>query len=382
MVWIATSALTAGPPRNDGLNGITIEAPVSGGFTQARPPIICTLNRGYFVKKRIFGVLLLLLFPALLPLACKSGGNSLSSPSGPPGPTSTFTPTFTPSPTPTFTPTPNCTTVPDISAAINSLSNGGITDISGDDATDTPGLYLDGLGSTGNIFSFHVSSAVTLSFSLCPTENPPESDRDMILAIRSGYCGTRTDIAFNDDACDLLPEIQGFQAAPGVDYYVVPMDYGQGVSYDLRILSGPVPGLVCTMTPVSTPQAVPQGQQPDCTTAYPLGTLGTGDSVATGHLDDEVNTDDYYSLVPTNSGTVTVSLDCYDNGLNQADFQIFGYQSPCGSPETLISNGSSSTTPGATFQQFNFPATAGVTYIIDVDAYFGGGPYRLTLQTP
>src|SRR5580693_6253284 len=109
MVWIATSALTAGPPRNDGLNGITIEAPVSGGFTQARPPIICTLNRGYFVKKRIFGVLLLLLFPALLPLACQSGGNGPSTPvghggGGPQPPTATLTATSTP----TITPTPNC----------------------------------------------------------------------------------------------------------------------------------------------------------------------------------------------------------------------------------------------------------------------------------
>ncbi len=336
------------------------------------------------MKKLAFGISVLVLLPVLLPWACNSGGNSPSSPSGHgSGPIATFTSTFTPSPTPTLSPTPNCATVPDISAAINSLSNGGITDISGNDATDTPGLYLDGLGSTGNIFSFHVSSAVTLTFSLCPTENPPDSDRDMILAVRGGSCGTRTDAAFNDDSCDLLAEIQGFLAVPG-DYYVVVMDYGQGSPYDLRILSGAVPGVVCTVSPTSTPQAVYAGQHPNCSEAYDLGNgaqLPTGDSAVTGsNLDDAVNTDDYYSFVPANSGTVTVSLDCYDNGLNQADFQLLAYDGCPDSNQNFVASSSAQTA----VQSLNFPVTAsaGVTYFIDANAIFGGGTYRLTVQTP
>jgi len=318
---------------------------------------------------------------AFLFTACNS--NSPSSPSGGGSPSFTPTPSFTPSPTPTLSPTPDCTTVPDISSTINGLSSGGITDILGNDASGTPGLYLEGLGSTGNIFRFQVSSPMTLTFSLCPTENPPISDRDMILAIRSGACGATADAAFNDDSCDLLPEIPSFHASPGITYYVVPMDYGPGAPYDLRILSGPLPGVVCTVTPVSTPQALPAGQHLTCAAAYDLGKgspLSTGDSVGTGQLDDSTNTDDYYSFIPANSGTVTVSLDCYDNGLNQADFDLYGF-SGCSSG-TDQGPVNSSTAPNTVFQQFNFNASAGATYFIDVNAYFGGGTYRLTVQTP
>ncbi|MGH7740318.1 MAG: hypothetical protein ACREL1_09260 [bacterium] len=329
--------------------------------------------------KKTWGLAALLMVAILcaMPWACSSSKSAPVGPSGGGSGTDSPTPTVTVTTTPT--PTPDCASVPDISPAINALAVGGVTDIMGDDTIGMPGLDLEGFGPTGSLFGFQVNAAVTLHFSLCATENPPNSDRDMWMAIRAGSCGSRVDLVSNDDSCDLLPQLPAFYPTPGVNYYVVAADAGPGSPFKMRVLSGPVPGAVQMVSPVSTPQTTVQGNQLSCAAAFNLGTLGTGDSAAEGSIEDEVYTDDYYQFQTQNNGGVTVTLDSYDNGLNQADFEIFIYDDCPDSSSNFIG---SSTTPGATSQQFIFTAAAGGSYIVDVNAAFGAGPYRLTLQTP
>lgn len=320
------------------------------------------------MRKPILCILFLTVFCTLLSLACNGGGNGPAGPtSGPPA--ATATPTTTTTSTPTATLTPSCTGYTDITANI------GGADVQGNDSTDFPAMDLEGTGPNGDVYTFNLSSAATLTFSLCPTD---DFDRDTYLFLRSGHCWNKTGELSNDDACDLLSEIAGAVLSPGTYFLIVTENGGDGPGpYTLRITSGAVPVVVCTATPVSTPQAVPVGQHSSCSLAYSLGSLGTGDSVATGHLDDSVNIEDWHSFTPVNGGTVTVTVDCYDNGLGQADFEVFGYgQCPAGSSV------GSSTSQGTTVKQFIFVALASTTYYLDIFDNFGSGNYRLTVQTP
>lgn len=322
----------------------------------------------------MFGALLMLLFSILLPLACKSGGDGPSSPSGQGGGgPQPLTATSTSTSTPTITPTPNCL---DATPIATTSING--PDIVGNDSTDFPPMDLDGTGPNGDVYTFTLSSPATLNFSLCPTD---DFDRDTYLILRSNYCWNKPDTFFNDDACDFLSEITGASLAVGTYYLIVTENGGDGPNqYTLRVTSGTSPGPVCTASPTSTPQAVSQGQHPTCSLSYDLGNSGplnTGDSVATGNINDDSDTDDWYSFVTANGGPVTVILDCFDNGLGKADLDIYGY-SAC---PIVGSSVGSSTTQNAT-ESFTFTANAGVTYYIDANAYFGGGSYRLTVQTP
>ena len=105
--------------------------------------------------------------------------------------------------------------------------------------------------------------------------------------------------------------------------------------------------------------------------------MGTGQRIGTGQIDDSVNTDDYYSFTPSHSGAVTAAtLDCFDNGMGATDFDIYGF-SDC--PTATSVGASTSTNP---VERFTFTATAHTTYYVDVNAYFGSGTYRLTVQTP
>jgi hypothetical protein len=316
-----------------------------------------------------------LAFSALVPLACNSGnGNSPTSPSHSGLPTNTNTVTATPTSTATITPTPNCQdATPIATTSINGPA------IQGNDATDLPPMNLDGYGPNGDVYTFTLSSPATLNFSLCPTD---DDERDMVMILRAGHCWSPDTVFGPDNACDSLPEITGFPATQvGNPYYlIVAENGGDGADpYTLLVTSGSVPGVICTVTPTSTPQAVAEGEQQSCQAAYNLGSLGPGDSVATGYLTDDADTDDWYTFTANDSGPVTVTMDCFDNGLGQVDFDIYGFNS-C--PTTSGSSVGSSSSENNPEEQFVFTAMAGATYFIDANAYFGGGPYRLTIQVP
>lgn len=307
----------------------------------------------------------------LSPFACsKSGNNNPTSPSGG-GSDSTLT--FTMTPTQTFTPTvtltPNCLGFTDVTANIDGPP------VAGPD-TGVPAMDLGGYGPNGDVYTFTLTTTEILNFSLCATD---DDTRDMVLFVRQNYCWNETGQLFNDDDCDLLPELTGESLLPGT-YYIIAADYNSAVPpapYTMIIKSGSL-SPIYTVTPTVSSTAITPGTHPSCSVAYDLGqgSQVTGEYVVTGQIDDTVDVDDYYSFDPLNTGPVTVTMDGFDNGLGQADFDIYGY-SNC---PTSTSVGSSTTTNPV--EQFSFSVTAGSTYYLQANAYFGGGPYRLTVQTP
>ncbi len=333
-------------------------------------------------------VILLLVSFSVVPIAYQSNSVSLPTKSQNQASTQTTVPTFTPTcngtcpPTFTFTPTPSLTPTetPSCSGYTDVSGNIDGADFGGDDTSSTPSLInLEGYGPNGNVYTFTLASPKTLNFSLCPTEDP---NRITFLAIRSSCWDSSTDKATNSGYCDDLSEIVGLSLSAGT-YYIV-MAEGSGSipgPYDLRIKSGNI-GTVCTVTPVSTPQAVTPGTYNSCSNVYDLNggnPISTGERVGTGQIDDSINTDDYYSFTPRNNGPVTVTLDCFDNGMCTTDFDIYGFNNcPVGGTPTSV--GSSNTTNPV--EQFSFTASGGTTYYVDVSAYFGAGTYRLTVQTP
>lgn len=317
---------------------------------------------------------------ALLPLACggSKGGNAITSPAGSGNNSSQATNTFSPTQTltPTITNTPDCL---DATPIATTSING--PDIHGNDTGDTPPMNLEGTGPNGDLYSFTLTSTTTLSFSLCPTE---DESRDTYMILRAGHCWNQSGEYTNDDACDYLSELTNLSLGAGTYYLLITENGGDGPApYILRVRSGTISGPVYTVTSTATATAVPSGEQLNCSVARDLGAgspLPTGETIVTGQLDDVVNTDDYYMVEPANSGTVTITLDGYDNGLNQADFDLYLNSGCSGTTDTGFIT--SSTTVGATSQQITFTATGGTGYFIDVYAAFGAGTYRLTVQTP
>jgi hypothetical protein len=327
------------------------------------------------MKRKQKFYIVLLLFGALFGLFLGNlscGNNSPTSPKG--TPTNTTTPTgtlptstFTTTGTPTFTPT--CGTYTSLTANIDGA------DFPGNDTGHTiPALILLDQGGTnvGDIFTFTLASPAILNFSTCPTADP---SRDLVMYVRAS-CWSPAGEAYNDDTCDLLPAISGLSLPAGTYYILVAENTGSVAGpYVLRIKSGTLPP-VATASPASTPTVVPTATYTTCTTSYYFGSLGTTDRVGEGNVDDSVNTDDYYSFKPIHSGPVTVILDSFDNGMGITDFDLYGF-SDC---PTVTSVGSSSgSTPS---EGFTFTSVGGTTYYMDVNAFFGSGPYRLTIKTP
>ena len=302
----------------------------------------------------------------------------------------TVTRTFTLMPTPgigtvvaTLTPTvtvtanPNCPVVADVSSHI------GGTDYLGNDLGHTlPGtINLDQGGtSTGDLLSITLTSAQTLNFTLCPTE---DLSRGLVLYIRSNCSAAGGEYYNAGGVCDTLPQITGVSLAAGTYYLILAessVTDGPG-AYDLRITSNNPAVAVCTVVPTVTPVTVPSGTYVGCSNIFPLnnGAAFSGQAIATGSLTD-INTDDFYSFVPSTTGTATVILDCFDNGLDNVDFDIFAAAScpTSGSAPPLIAE-SESTNP---VEEMSFAVTAGSSYYIDVEEYLGSGAYRLTVQSP
>ena len=122
---------------------------------------------------------------------------------GPCPPTATFTSTASPTVTitPTRTVTPTCGSYTDISANIDG------TDLTANDTGHTlPSFVLldQGGTTTGDIYTFTLTSSKVLNFSLCPTEDP---SRDITLYVRPS-CWNNAGESYNSGYCDLLPEIQ------------------------------------------------------------------------------------------------------------------------------------------------------------------------------
>lgn len=328
----------------------------------------------------LFLYLFLISALSIFTLACPGKNNPSSPQSSAPTDTPTCngtcppTPTYTRTITPTPTNTPSCTGYTDVTSNIDGA------DINGDDTTSTPALInFEGFGPHGTVYTFTLTSPKVLNFSLCPTE---DGNRSTFLAVRSSCWNPGTDLASNSGYCDNLSEVVGLSLPSGT-YYLVMGDSPSAPTslgpYVLRIKSGNLPSVVATVSPTSTPQAVPSGTYSSCTSPYDLNggsQVGTADRVATGQIDDTTNTDDFYSFTPSHSGSVTVTLDSFDNGMNTADFDIYG-DSNCPLGGTGWS--SSGVTP---VEQFTFTATAHTTYYVDVNAYFGSGSYRLTVRTP
>ena len=308
-------------------------------------------------------------------------GNNPTSPMQNPGPTATNTPacvnasntpctaTNTPTNTPSATPssTPTCVTVQgDITSNINGA------DVNGDNSTHTPSGDLEGYGPNADIWSFTIGVTTTLNFATCPSE----SAMDNVMWIRKVCWDSSTDVAFNDDSCDLLASIYGVTLPPGTYYvFVAAFQSGDQGAYKLRVKSNAV-SLVVAVTPVATPQAATEPNNA-VTQAMDLGggsSLGTGQVIATGIVDDGGDTNDFFSFVPANGGTAAVTLDNFDNGMVSQDFDLYGYNS---TPTQIASNAAVTAV-----KTINFPVTAGQTYYLQVNAYFGSGSYRLTLHTP
>lgn len=335
-------------------------------------------------KLYLFG---LLLMPILLCTFACQGPSAPTSPA-PGAPTKTATATSTPTSTGTISPTatPPCVGVPDVTANINGA------DYDGNDTGKTFSPSLLGLDqggtSAGDILTFALTTSMTLNFSLCPTE---EIGRAMMMYIRP-ICTNPTGETFNGGYCTGMAEITGLTLSPGTYAIILPEAPGSSVGpYVLRIISGTLSSTVCGPSNGVVPEAIPPGEFGDCSTIYEMngtghnGTFGapfSGIRAVTGELDESANianTDDFVSFTPTNSGPVSVTMDCFDNGLGANDFDVFcAAICPDGTipPYVGLSDGIGPT------EQFTFVGTAGTTYYLDVQAYQGVGPYRVTVQTP
>lgn len=294
-------------------------------------------------------------------------------------PTATASPTSSPTgtvPGATNTPNPSCPSNGDVTAYIDNSQY-----VGNDTGHILPAsIDLDhGGGLNGDLLTFTLSSSETLNIGLCATE---DLNRNLDIYVRP-VCNSTTSEYYSGPYCAGLGQIANMSLSAGSYYIILSEDTnsdGPG-AYALRIKSGSIASAVCTVVPTVTPIAVPSGTYNSCSAvfAFNSGAAASGERIATGQLDDTTNTDDFYSVIPTSSGTVTVTLDCFDNGMNNVDFDIFAAAScPTGSTPPLI--GSSATTDPV--EQFTFPCAAGSTYYIDVEAYLGSGSYRLTVQTP
>ena|GEM_PF-2393707 len=297
----------------------------------------------------------------------------------PTGKTATATFTATPSPTgspvPTNTPNANCPTNADVTSYIDGA------DYVGNDTghTISAGIPLDHGGTyIGDVLTFTLTTAKTLNFSLCPTE---DLSRATIMYIRSD-CTNISGESFNLGYCAGLPQIVNLSLSAGTYYIILAESGGDGPApYALRIKSGSTASPICTVVASASPVNLTPGTHMSCSASFAFngGVTASGQRIGTGNLDDTTNTDDFYTFVPAVSGTATITLDCFDNGLNNVDFDIYAADTCPGSGKPPLLGQSATTDP---VEQFTFAVTAGTTYYVDVEAYLGTGPYRLTVQTP
>jgi len=339
--------------------------------------------------KKKFYILAVLFLPLILGnLACPGPTATPTAP--PPAPTNTVGPssTFTPTSTGTISPTatPLCTSATDVTVNID-----GADYLGNDTGKSTPaGLNLDQGGTaTGDILTFTLASPMVLNFSLCPTE---DINRALVMYIRS-TCTSTTGETFNGGFCSGVAQITGLSLAAGT-YYII-LSEGSGSAgpgpYVLRIKSGTLSSTVCGPSSGVVPEAVPTTTFGSCLSVYQIngtphnGTYGapfSGSRAVTGILDESdtiANSDDFVSFISTNSGSVTVTMDCFDNGLGSNDFDIIGTTDCPTSGEPNIVGQSIGLTPT---EQFIFTAVGGTTYYLDIQAYQGVGPYRVTIETP
>ena len=306
-------------------------------------------------------------------------------------PTNTWTPTNSPTPTGTIspTPTPLCPGAPNVTANIDG------TDYIGSDVGKTiPGFFnLDHGGtSVGDILTLTLASPMTLNISLCTTE---QLGRKMALYLRPSCANANLEF-FNGGFCAGLPELTSVSLTAGTYYILLAENPGtstpSGGVYTLRIKSGSTSSNVCGPSTGVVPEVIPCLSFGSCSNYYqmngnpPVGNYGapfSGTRVATGSVDESksiANTDDFLSFTPMVSGPVTVTLDCFDNGLSVNDFDIY-CAATCPTDKTVppYVGFSNTTNP---IEKFVFTGAGGTTYYLDIQAFQGTGSYRITIQTP
>ena len=152
-------------------------------------------------------------------------------------------PILTPIPTITFTPpalpNPNCAEVPivDLTGYVNRAPYYGNILSSTDRFSDTTAGSA-GIGSPDDLFVFTVFQTAYYNISLCGSADMWDS----VMYLRTQCDDQATDVAYNDDACGVLSQLE-VTLTPGVYYLIV-----DGLSkpdptgaYQLTITSGPTP---------------------------------------------------------------------------------------------------------------------------------------------
>ncbi len=130
---------------------------------------------------------------------------------------------------------------------------------------------------------------------------------------------------------------------------------------------------VCTVVETSTPVAIPPTAS-GFSTAVSLGALNlSSDIVVSGQINENSNFMEYFSFIPSYSGTVSCYVDCYESesGINQ--FTAYFYNSG----QVYLSEASGGY--GSPVETGSINVTAGQTYYGEAFATTGAGSYKVHL---
>ena len=249
-------------------------------------------------------------------------------------PTGTFTPT--PTPSPTITPSPTSSPTPSGPIALD-LSSGGVT-LTGQTTLGMPDSYNEpatawlgasgyanydyGVGAPDQLYTFTVSPAQNGQFffiSIC------DANFDSVLALRSGS-PTGPTVALDDDSDFCNGNSSSFVTgpmAPGTYYLIVDgFQAGDAGTYSLKISPFTTN---CSLNPTSTPVISNQtyGAMVDDSTFTNPVTLTTPltaghDLVGQGVVNNYLNHVNTWMFSKADSGSCTISLDCFDDGTGKS----------------------------------------------------------------
>jgi hypothetical protein len=196
---------------------------------------------------------------------------------------------------------------------------------------------------------------------------------DTLLYVRSGNCSTGTELACNNDACDVSGLTgKGSRVTPtvtaGQTYYVIVDGSGQSGNFSLTV-TPPVPDGTCT-----GPFVVPAAGGTFAGTT-------TGSSVNQGSCGGATAPEDVFTWTPSKSGTATIQT-C-GSGTN-FDTVLYVRNGTCSGSE-LTCNNDACNVSGLTGKgsRVTVSVTAGQAYSISVDGFSGAtGNYSLSVTPP
>jgi hypothetical protein len=334
---------------------------------------------------------------------------------GSPTPTPTATATFTVTPTPTITFTPNpsntvtstptitgtfiCTVVETaVPVTISTSANSFGTAANVGSLNALSDLVVAGqttaIGTADGYFQFTANFTGPVSFYVDCFDDGSGTHLDQLVVDNSSqaYLGETGGAG----------AVQGslFNVTSGQSYYgVVVSEIGSAAAgtYKAHFIGQPVPTSTPTSTITSTPNisntptstatyicavaatATPVAIPPTAgsfTNAVALGALNlSSDMAVTGQLNFEATNQEYFSFIPSYSGTVSCYMDCFDSGSGANDYfaEFYNasqeYQTGTGAPSGGVEKGSLS-------------VTAGQTYYGEVFASTGAGSYKVRLVAP